>query len=115
VHCEAFCASALIAAGYKCLPINSLIDQALEPSTFRPGGGTGFLLNHYWPDDPRVEIVHPVYDLEGYLDRHYQQYLYDHDFRRFVAVLNRIRADRRGDADLISGYRARVLAEAADA
>lgn len=73
VHCEAFCVSALMSAGYPCATLNSLLDAVVHHSSFHTRSPdnleSDYLLRRYRIEDPRIEIVHPVYDLASYLER----------------------------------------------
>jgi hypothetical protein len=68
MHCEAFAASALMAAGtFKCGTVNDLIYHSVSAPTFRPANP--FLLGGILDEDPKVEMCHPVLDADGYLEK----------------------------------------------
>ncbi len=115
VHCEAFCVSALMEAGLACAPINSLVEHAVNYATFHPGSlelpDGEFLLNDYRIDDPRVEMVHPVYDLSGYLERHYRRALRNNDFSVLLKRLSQgAPSSRPTETNLFARYKELVLA-----
>jgi hypothetical protein len=117
VHCEAFCVSALKNAGYACVPINSVIEGAVDSSSFHSTTldhlDADFLLNHYHIDNPRVEIVHPVYDLQDFLERQCWKSQRNELFDKFLAKLAQIGATRARDAELIARFRQLALSHAA--
>ena len=116
VHCEAFCVSALMQGGYACVSINALLESAVDPGSFHsssPDNLEGdFLLHHYRIDNPRVEIVHPVYHLEDYLQKQYEKSLQQGRLERFLAQLQQVDQALRPSAELVARYREMALAEA---
>ena len=113
VHCEAFCVSALMQGGYTCTAINSLLDGAVDTATFHAtyidNIDGDFLLNQYRIDNPRVEIVHPVYDLKDYLERLYHKSVHSHQLEGYLAKLESIDTTRQGDADLVARFQQLAL------
>ena len=116
VHCEAFCASALIEANFACTSLNALVESAIDYKSFHPSSpelpNTEFLLDHYRLDNPRVELVHPVYDLAAYLERQYQKSLRANSMDAFLADLPQVDPARRKDVELLARYREIALASA---
>lgn len=118
VHCEAFCGSALIAGGFACEPFNSLLQGVLDNESFHPSDperpDTHHLLGRYRVDDPRVELVHPVYDLEGYLDRLLGYAMNHNEIDAFLAKLDLIDRSRAKDAELVARLRDVALGAMSD-
>jgi hypothetical protein len=116
IHCEAFCVSSLMASGYPCASINSIIDNAVHGSSYHPGIPDNldgeFLLNHYRLEQPTVEIVHPVYDLRDYLPKQYQKALQNNQLGRFLEILTKIDQTREQDARWVAEFRQRALEQA---
>lgn len=112
IHCEAFCGSALMAAGYHCASINMLVEGAIRTESFHPPvldfETTQYLLDHYRTADPRVEMVHPVFDIDAYLEREYAKSLHRDDVDAFAARLVDL---ARSDVapELIDDYMAMVV------
>jgi len=109
VNCEAFCGSALAEGGYSCVSMNELIDGAVNFSTFHPPvpvlSHSQYLLNQYIVSDPKIEIIHPVYDLRHYLEKQFKKFRDLRQLDPFVTELKQIRTTRTWEADLISDYR----------
>jgi hypothetical protein len=74
VHCEAFVATALMAAGYNCLDLNKLrprsyafATMAMQIGDKNIGRPMGYDITREFKEP--VEMVHPIYTVEEYLDR----------------------------------------------
>jgi hypothetical protein len=111
VMCEAFCGSALAEGGYVCVSLNELIDGAVNFSTFHPPvpilSPSQYLLNQYTVSDPKIEMIHPVYDLRNYLKKQFEKFRDLHQLHQFMRELEQINTTRTWEADLISEYRER--------
>jgi hypothetical protein len=107
--CEAFCASALVEGGYACASINDLIDGAVDFGTFHPPMPTleisQYLLNQYTIADPKIEIVHPVYDLQSYLAKQFEKRKTLDELPRFLEELDGITTTEIWQSELIAEYR----------
>jgi hypothetical protein len=112
IHCEAFCVSALKAGGYQCAAINSLIENALHGASYHPGVPDKLdgdhLLNHYRIEQPTVEIVHPVYDLQDFLERQYEKARQNGLLGEFQEKLLSLKPTRERDAHLVASFRERA-------
>jgi hypothetical protein len=68
VYCEYFVSSALEAAGhFRCLPLNELIPDSVEKTSFNTRGGR--VLNHERRLPVTSELLHPVLDFPQYLGK----------------------------------------------
>ncbi len=107
IHCEAFCASALAAADYHCADIGTLVEGAIDLGMFHPPvldfPNSQYLLDDYRPTNPRVEIVHPVFDIDGYLEREYHKALHHGDTEPFITRLM-VLAKGGLDKNIVDGY-----------
>lgn len=117
IHCEAFCGSALAAAGYHCTDIGTLVEGAIDPDMFHPPvfdfPNSQYLLDNYRPADPRVEMVHPVFDVDGYLEREYQKALHQGETEPFVTKLMALAKDGL-DEEIVDSYLEMVVAHHRD-
>ena len=113
MHCEAFCASALMDGGFACTSVNALIENAVDRESFHPGSfdkaHSSFLLNHYRLDDPRIEMVHPVYALPAFLSREYHKTLRTQAFAEFLERLPLPARLNEHDGRLVARYRQEIM------
>jgi hypothetical protein len=109
IHCEALCGSAL-AAGFACASMNELIPGATDRGCFHDPcfdlETSHYLLGQYRVDIPGVALVHPVYDLAGYLRKGWQKSLHNGDVRGFFAKLKDIDLADPAAQRLVADYRA---------
>ncbi len=108
IHCEAFCASALVSGGFRCASINTLIEGAVERETFHPPipslENSWYLLNDHQNKVGCVELMHPVYDLEMYLKRQFSKAESSKSFEPFLERIGKIEPENANHANLISNY-----------
>jgi hypothetical protein len=71
MFCEAFVPSALNAAGFRCVDLNSLVHGSVREATFRITGYRGPMLLLQRRDlDAGIKLLHPVYDEKNFLEYH---------------------------------------------
>lgn len=80
VHCEAFVATALTAAGFNCMDLNEMrpfsyafSSMAMQIGATSVGRPMGYDMT-IEIDEP-VELVHPIYTVEEYLSRAYRKFI----------------------------------------
>lgn len=96
IHCEAFAATALMRAElFKCGQVDDLIRGSVNQRSFHPAFPDlhmpNFLLGDSIDADPRVEMYHPVFDVEAYLSKalsHATQYKTFKNFQEMVRTLS---------------------------
>jgi hypothetical protein len=110
IHCEAFTASELAAAGYACVSINQLIPGATDPLYYHTAlyelETSQYLLNHPRIGEAAVQLLHPVYDVAEYLRRQYAKARHRNDIAAFLAELAWIERAEPAARTLAAGYRA---------
>ena len=76
IHCETFVPSCLHAGGFNCCDLAELApgSYTVETITMQAGDGCGKPLGAALPVPEEIQIVHPVYSHEEYLDRAYQKF-----------------------------------------
>lgn len=89
IHCEAFCGTALLAAGhYKCIGLDALIPGSISTDTFSVQGQINFLLGAHVVRHPEVEMLHPVLDAKEFLSRALRRANIDGRVEAFIACLD---------------------------
>ncbi len=94
IHCEAFVASHAMAAGFRCVNFNDFIPgcytlplAAMQIGSF---GGLGKPMGAAIQAPTGVEVLHPIYSHEEFLDRLYRKYIIEGrgDWRGVARILD---------------------------
>ena len=112
-NCEAFCGSALMAAGkFKCGSFIDILEDSILWSSFHPPIEnlitSHYLLGNYEIKNPRVEVVHPVYDISEYMKREYSRALSRSELDAFIKNAINLQETHR-DRNLILEYVERAI------